>query len=906
VGDSRASRAHFFRMARASALSLLAFSAITAKGKGEAPARVTDEMSRSESDVLLFQLRLEQTALSSAFPGFASKDGILLPLGELCRLLDLAIQVDAVHGKADGFFIREDRRFNLDVASGKLNVDGKSLNFDRSQVEQHEDDLYVDSRLISAWLPIDISIDSRSAAITLSTREFLPIQERWKREKLAGRLGGAAAEPVKYDSIPNPYRAADIPMFDETLRLTGRSRSTPGTSQIQAQSVTFASGDLFGLSANAYTILDSREGFREFRATLGRRDPSARLLGPLHATEFSFGEVLSPGLGLVALPYAGTGALLSNFPLARADRFDRHSFRGNLPPGWQVELYRNQSLLAFQGSRADGTYEFLDIPLYYGWNDFKLVFYGPQGQRREEAAHFDVSESQTPEGTLQYRLAGNDPRIAGKRGQLEGRYGINKNMSTTFALASVDFEGFRHTYTQLGLQGFWKPLSSSLLAVRDSRGGSVVELGARTRIGSVSLGARQDELSGGFTSEIFRPLYGLIKRRSTLEANAVLPSFDRAWFTVDAGFSQDGLVSGGHINRLFTRLSTSYSGYFVSNQITRTQARETPVPFEASTLGDFLISKFYRSLSIRGQVSYTLAPTHEINTLGLTAEMPAFDGWLMRAGLLRALKTSDTQIQLGANKAQGTYGLGAELTYSTINKWSADLTLRVGLGREPRSKRWQAQAQSMASFGAASVRVFLDQNGNGVWDPGEPAVPHAGFLVNGATHPAVTDDQGQAFLSNLSAEVEANLAVSTATLEDPLMRPSRDGVRFTPRPGHVVSVDFPVLVLGEVTGTSYLRDENTSRELPGLKLEVLDANFKIVKRARSAFDGFFDLTDLAPGAYVMRVAFEETERLGIELPTPKTFRIESNGTVIDGLDLILRPVSAAEFSKPKPLTPTPH
>jgi hypothetical protein len=70
---------------------------------------------------------------------------------------------------------------------------------------------------------------------------------------------------------------------------------------------------------------------------------------------------------------------VSSFPLQLQSQFDRQSFRGELPPGWEVELYRGAELLAYAQSRADGLYEFLDVPLLFGLNVFRLELYGPQG-----------------------------------------------------------------------------------------------------------------------------------------------------------------------------------------------------------------------------------------------------------------------------------------------------------------------------------------------------------------------------------------------------------------------------------------------------------------------------------------------------------------------------------------------
>ena len=840
---------------------------------------------RQEEDVLLFALRLDQSTLSSTFPGFAVRDGVLVPLGELCRLLDLAIQVEPNRGRAEGFFIEEKRRFSLDVLAAKVTIDGRTQTFDRTRVELHTDDIYVDTRLIATWLPLDFQVASRTATITVAPRLLLPLQERWQRERMLGRLRPAEG-PKAFPRLSDPYRLAEVPMVDETLRLT--AQNAPGSDQrIRAQSTTFATGDFLGLSSSLYAILDTHGGLSEFRMTMGRRDPQAGLLGPLKATEFAFGEILDPGLNLLSLPITGTGALLTNYPLQRENAFDRHSFQGDLPSGWQVEIYRNQALLGFQASRADGRYEFLNVPLYFGWNDFRMVFYGPQGQRREEVARFDVSESQTPNGAFQYRLVGADPRLAGTRGQLEGRYGISKQFTAGFSLSELDLDGRHHTYTQASLQAFFKPLSATLTAAQDQLGGTISELGIRSRVGSTSLTAKHAELQDGFISEVFRPIYGPVRSRSSLETSTLLPSLARSLVTFDLGASQDRLMAGGSIDRLYNRISTSFLGYFLSNEITRTEGRSTVALFPATTTGDLLASKFFRAFSLRGQANYQLDGGPRLNALSAFAETAVFDPFNLHAGLTRSILTGDTLVQLGAQKTQGAYALGVEVNYSKRSRFSLDFTLRVGLAREPRSGRVHAQAQGIASHGAISAKAFVDANGNGVKDPTEKPLQSVGFMANGASQPRTTNAEGVAFLTNLSGDVDANLSINSSTLEDPLMRAGTPGIRITPRPGHVVQVDMPLVLFGEVTGTVYLKQEGVSRELPGLLLELVDAQGKLVKQARTAYDGFYTLSDLPPGTYQLRVAEVDLRRLGFSAPKPRGLTVTPEGTVIDGFDLML-------------------
>jgi hypothetical protein len=85
-------------------------------------------------------------------------------------------------------------------------------------------------------------------------------------------------------------------------------------------------------------------------------------------------------------------------PADQPTSFDRHTLQGDLPPGWDVELYYNEALVGFQQSRPDGKYSFDDQPLAYGPNEFRLVFHGPLGQLRVERQSFLLEQSAVPRG----------------------------------------------------------------------------------------------------------------------------------------------------------------------------------------------------------------------------------------------------------------------------------------------------------------------------------------------------------------------------------------------------------------------------------------------------------------------------------------------------------------------------
>ncbi len=159
-------------------------------------------------------------------------------------------------------------------------------------------------------------------------------------------------------------------------------------------------------------------------------------------------------------------------------------------------------------------------------------------------------------------------------------------------------------------------------------------------------------------------------------------------------------------------------------------------------------------------------------------------------------------------------------------------------------------------------------------------------LLNGAGQIARTTAAGIAFLPNLTPYQDVAVALATSTLEDPFSKPTTAGFSISPRPGKVVMLNFPVVVFGEITGTVLLRRAGATRKAGGVDLELVDRKGVVVKRARSAYDGFYEIEAIPPGGYTLSVTAQQVTRLRV-VATSRDVRLNPSGTVLDGLNFVL-------------------
>ena len=164
---------------------------------------------RSDDDLLILELRLGPVVLHDALLAYLDHESLLLPLSELVTALELPIEVSPGDGVAEGWFLRENRRFSLDLARREVQVEGAVATYDEALVERHADDIYVDKTLLERWLPIELELDLRSSRIVLRSREKLPIEEKIERRRTWDRLQSGPARPCPtFFSIGRPWTRA--------------------------------------------------------------------------------------------------------------------------------------------------------------------------------------------------------------------------------------------------------------------------------------------------------------------------------------------------------------------------------------------------------------------------------------------------------------------------------------------------------------------------------------------------------------------------------------------------------------------------------------------------------------------------------------------------------------------------
>ncbi len=846
-----------------------------------------------DANLLVLEVQLDGHVLSDSFTAYQQDGHVLLPLGELSRLLTLAITVQPGRGTASGFVIREERTFALSVDDALVTIHGRQKNFEPKLAAVIGDDVYVSSKLLAHWLPIDFELDLGRLQLRVRPREPLPLQERLAREDEAGRMHGAEAERRGFPLQPSPVALASAPFIDQTLAT--EALSGPGTHDVETTYTLYATGDVLGFEGSAYVATNHRSTLPgessvaqpDVRLTLARHDPDATLLGPMHARTFAFGSIVLPTVPNVTVgsPTAN-GLIVSNRPLDQPTSFDRHTFRGPLPPGWDVTLYYNDALVGYQTPRADGQYSFDDLPLSFGANEFRLVFNGPLGQVRVERQTFLIDGSVIAPGQVFYTLGQQRGEGGGMRTLAQADFGISRMLAATGALVqrpSIDRDGER-SFGQLGLRAYLDTAILTALETQEQGRGSLFEFNAKTRLGRYSLDFTHLQRQGRYDGDLLGVSALGLRYRDVARLDGVLRSDALPPLTLALQAARDALDGGRERIDLAGRASAVVRGTAISNSLEWIHSDDASTAF-----GVLQLSRRVVDVGLSAQVAYTVSPRLSLDSLALTADRALGDAYRVTAGVQHTMAQRLTTVSAGLTKNLGRFGLGLNASYATNHEATIGLQLFVALGREPRSGAWMVDAQPMAGTGAISARAFVDRNMNGVRDPGEELVPDAGFILNGGgRHPSRTDTSGTAFIGRLAPGQYTDIELDPATLEDPQWKPTVAGVRVLPRPGVVDVVEFPVVATSEIDGTVFLVANGRRRGIGDALLELVDGAGAVVASTRSSGDGYYLLHQVMPGRYTLRISPEQAEKLQLQGTLARPLAVPVDGDFINGQDFELR------------------
>lgn len=854
---------------------------------------INDQFSLSDDYFVLINAVYKNFLLGNGLAGYGDSKNLFLSMESLLTALDFNIQTDGETGTAEGWFISEDRKFALDIKKNEVTVNGESQGFPPGGVEMVDGEIYIDKDLFSKWFPVDFHYDYSQQSVAVKPREQLPIQARLEREQSRDQLRPRVDQGTLFPREKSEYEWLEVPFVD--FEISNSYTPQKKKDQFDTKVKIHATGDIGKMTSELDLEISGSQKLEEAKFSLKRVDPDGTLLGPLKATAIEIGDITSAYVPGASVSRDERGIKISNKELFRSNEFDPTFFYGELPPDWDIELYRNGVLIDSARVGADGEYEFADIQTYYGKNDFKLISYGPQGQKKVETQSINIGSDLLKVGQSEYNLSLtqkgtevyddlDDNFTTQDKDTLKfnASYerGVSPNLTLGGGISRQEIREDVHNLLNVNAKGRVKNISLQGDLLHDTYGGNGFTARARTSINDVDL-----DLQHQFYDDFLTKNYS----QTQLSLNKVFTGKSFLQDVVGGLSFKRTAYDDYNTTSIGSRLSTNIKGVNLRNYLTWVDA-DAPNDDLSGISGSFNADTSLKKFRLSGHIGYDIEPEPKITEVSLSNSFPITDRLSSNLYVKQNFETDDSlEGSLGFNWTwnNGKYILSPKISHDSDGETTAGLTFSTSFGRNPSSKKMHMYSKDMADRGKLSVKVYHDKNNNAEFDKDDEVIKGALVEAVQSREKAKTDEDGIAFLPRLQEYKPTDIVLDKTTLEDPFWEPSKPGRSIIPRPGHVQTMEIPVVAAGEVDGSIFMATEDgLSEPLSNVKIRLIDSSGKIVQEVYSEYDGFYYFSKVFPGKYSVEIDPDNKKCAGLT-KEPILVEIGNDGNIESGMNFFL-------------------
>jgi hypothetical protein len=565
------------------------------------------------------------------------------------------------------------------------------------------------------------------------------------------------------------------------------------------------------------------------------------------------GDVLSEGL--VSRPLFGF--TVTNEPLYAPTYFGEALIRPVVPAGWEYEVYQGEQLVGVGTRNAP---EPVAAQLGYGATPVRIRLLGPAGQERTEELTFLTPALQVPAGEWRYHAGGGVCRYSTACegfGYADGRYGVSPSLTV----------GLGGEYTQRDSGADARPYGMLSYGLRPE-----LRMELRLRAGALAHGTvyrydryggwrlsggwqRQDEVAslaepvwfGEGTAALKGPLPGrgrtlILQARARSRGDGAAP----AW--------QAGMTSGyGRV-----QVALAYETGFQPVDVATVQAH--------TFLPRHLVRRL-RDVNVNARVDYGAARVQNASVgvmfrAGEWASVSIAGGWQASTGapsLALTFIARSPAAYFQANAFSEAGRSGAFVTAGGGVAWGRDGTAATPFETLGRS--------------GVSGRVFVDENANGVMDPGEEPARLVPVVVGGER--AVTDREGRYAAWGVLPYAVLPVGIDTLNMAATDLSPGVAESLLRPTPNLYTPVDLPLVRTREAYGR--VRWTGNPRGLGGITVEARRAGDEAPRRVATFSDGEFYFPRLPAGTWTLTVAASSLQALrAAPDPQPIVFTVPSS------------------------------
>ena len=853
-------------------------------GASAPPPSAAASWKADPEEQFLLDVHIRQLRLGEGVRAYNTPEGTCVVLGDFLTTLDVPMHIDIGAKTASGWAFKESNRISVDYAAGTASYGGKSEAIAPGTIRETPEGWCVQAKALARWFGIGVTPVTAGSVLVLQSEAKLPVELSMEREQRATRIKPARFDLASLPQVRIPYRMWRSPALDFVVSAGVTYRATDGV-RVDRQSSLYAAGEIARLSYDAQVTTNQKGMPTNVRLRAYRSDPDGHLLGPAKATHFGFGDVEGFESKLTGSPAYGRGAVITNRPLTSQSAFDRSHFEGDLPAGWEAELYRNDQLLAFSKPTSNLRYVFDNVELLYGENRIRIVLYGPQGQIRERDETINVGQDNTPPGKTWYWAGVNQPArdmlmlnkppdessstLPRAQATVALEHGIDTRTSVAALARAMLIGDERVTFVEGTVRRSVGPVMIEAGAARESTGGTAARAQLLGRVGPVNVNAsaviaNDFHLNAGKLENLRD--YSVSLDAPVKIGRTVLPAHADVHLTERNGTRQldAAMRLSANLDRFNLATSLRYRKPFLPS------GQSAP----SETTVDFIGSGHIGDVRLRGTTSFYVSPQARLQAAELEAYWSASENVDWEGDLV--YEATAHRARAKVSYVRRLSSLAVALTGEAASDGSLAFGINLNFSLDPRHGI-AVTRRALARAGEVRATVYRDFNDNGERDPSEPAEKGAIVTTGAQQAEQATDTNGNVVVGGLVPFQPIAVGIDLTSLADPMLVPKKALQVVVPRPGVPAEVEIGLVGGGDVEG-ALVKSGGIGFE--GVDLELVDGAGKVVAKTRTDYDGFFLFERVAYGSYTVRVAKDSAAAANISADLGLHFIVSPEKSVV--------------------------
>ncbi len=801
-------------------------------------------------------------------PALIKNNVAYLSISDVFTLLKIKNNISSRLDSLSGFFINPQDEYLIDKVKNQIIFQKKKIELKSDDLIITETTLYMKTNLFGEVFGLNCQFNIRNLTIDLTTKLELPTIREMKMEQMRENLKRLRGEIKTDTTIGRSYPLFKFGMADWIINTSQQQGMSPSTQLNFTLGSMVAGGEMnMGLNYDQTNRFDLRQQTYLWRYANNEHQALRQVL---------IGKMLQQTIS--SLSGSIVGIQLNNTPTVFRRSFGTYNLTDVTEPGWLVELYINNVLVDYVKADASGFYKF-EVPLVYGNSILKVRMYGPWGEIREKIQNANIPFNFLPQGELEYvTTAGvveNQPNTKFSRTNVT--YGLNHRISI-----GGGYEYFSSPQIENSL-----PFVSSSIRVDNNLmvSGEYV-LGTRlksTLSYRLPSNLQLDLDYTGYEKDQKVITYAPIQERGL---SISIPTQGKKISTYSMLYLSQWIYSNSQSTNALFLFSANLHG--VSSNVTTslTYLDTKHINTTSNVSLSFLLPKRFL---LRPSAQYDYSQRKWMS-MKWQLDKPLFGkGYLNISYSRDFINKVNNSIEIGlrydCSFMQTTFT-------SRINKNSSLYTQSANgsLLFDHKTHYVRASNNSMVGRAGLTFYAFLDMNGNGKRDNNEPKVFGLSLRVNGGRI-LKHDKDSTIRVIDLIPYTSYLVELNNNSFQNIAWKVKKAALTVYADPNQFKTIEIPVDVMSEATGTVSLKSKNGSKGLGRVYVNFYRNDGSLFGRILTEGDGYYSFMGLKPGNYIARMDSSQLAKIKMTVsPEFKAFTVKSSkeGDFIEGLDFTLQ------------------